>query len=289
MPACIGSGPGQHSQTAKSESVWRRGRRVSADSVHCYAGVAAAPRLALAQPVALAHQSGRPPSPARRFCCAALLADQNWWASGLRYRRSSNRASTGLYAENGDVRRRHHMRPQLADSAGRRSATNREQRCAALGAVALPAGTTVGQGHLPRVGDGDLFAADASALWVGLRCLWVRCARFNHGQAAYSRPLAFPRALPINPGRTWRPEHPLARLVGALVCCEGLSGSCHETVTSVKRPTAHDHSQGSHRLPRSPVGSWTTARSRRPVSRRIRLRECWRCRAASRGRDSRSG
>ena len=100
MPACIGSGPGQHSQTAKSESVWKRGRRVSADSVHCYAGVAAAPRLALAQPVALAHQSGRPPSPARRFCCAALLADQNWWASGLRYRRSSNRASAGLYAEN---------------------------------------------------------------------------------------------------------------------------------------------------------------------------------------------
>jgi hypothetical protein len=148
--------------------------------------VAEAASMPLAQPVALAHQSGRPPSPARRFCCAALLADQNWWASGLRYRRSSNRASTGLYAENGEVRRRHHMRPRLADSAGRRSATNREQRCAALGAVALPAGTTVWQGHLPRVGDGDLFAADASALWVGLRCLWVPGARFNHGQAAYS-------------------------------------------------------------------------------------------------------
>ena len=55
------------------------------------------------------------------------------------------------------------------------------QRCAALGAVALPAGTTVGQGHLPRVGDGDLCAVDASALWVRLRCLWVPCARFNHG------------------------------------------------------------------------------------------------------------
>lgn len=68
-----------------------------------------------------------------------------------------------------------------------------------------------------------------------------------------------------------------------LVCREGLSGSCHETVTSVKRPTAHDHSQGSHRSPRSPVGSWTTARSTRPSL--CSLRECWRCRAASRGRD----
>jgi hypothetical protein len=54
------------------------------------------------------------------------------------------------------------------------------QRCAALGAVALPAGTTVGQGHLPRVSDGDPFAADASGVWVGLRCVWVPCARFNH-------------------------------------------------------------------------------------------------------------
>jgi hypothetical protein len=41
-----------------------RDRHVSAGSVHCYTGVAAAPRLALAQPVALARQTGRPPSPA---------------------------------------------------------------------------------------------------------------------------------------------------------------------------------------------------------------------------------
>jgi hypothetical protein len=98
--------------------------------------------------------------------------------------------------------RPHHMRPRLADSAGRRSAANREHWCAALGAVALPAGTTVGQGHLLRVGDGDLFAADASALWVGLRCLWVPCARFNHGQAAYSRPIGFPAGAANQPPQT---------------------------------------------------------------------------------------
>jgi hypothetical protein len=33
-----------------------------------------------------------------------------------------------------------------------------------------------------------------------------------------------------------RPEHPLARLVGALGLLRGLPGSCHETVTSVKPP-----------------------------------------------------
>ena len=98
--------------------------------------------------------------------------------------------------------RPHHMRPRLADSAGRRSAANREHWCAALGAVALPAGTTVGQGHLLRVGDGDLFAADASALWVGLRCLWVPCARFNHGQAAYSRPIGFHAGAANQPPQT---------------------------------------------------------------------------------------
>jgi hypothetical protein len=56
-------------------------------------------------------------------------------------------------------------------SAARRLAANSEQRAAALGAVALPAGTTVGQGHLPRVGDGDLLAADAPALRAGV--LWL--------------------------------------------------------------------------------------------------------------------
>jgi hypothetical protein len=47
-----------------------------------------------------------------------LPAEQNWWASGLRYRRSSNRASVGLYADNGTLRRPHQMRPQLGDSGG---------------------------------------------------------------------------------------------------------------------------------------------------------------------------
>jgi hypothetical protein len=99
-----------------------------------------------------------------------------------------------------DAARPHHMRRRLGDSAGRRSATNREHWCAALGAVALPAGTTVGQRHLPRVGDRDLLAADTSALWAGLRRLWVPCARFNHGHQHIPGRLAFSRALPINLG-----------------------------------------------------------------------------------------
>src|ERR1035437_8771454 len=49
-----------------------------------------------------------------------------------------------------------------------RSATNREQRGAALRAVTLPARPTVGEDDLPRVGDGDLLAADASALRSGI-------------------------------------------------------------------------------------------------------------------------
>jgi len=53
-------------------------------------------------------------------------------------------------------------------SAAWRSAPNREQRGPALRAVALPAGTTVGQGHLPRVGDRYLLAADAPALRAGV-------------------------------------------------------------------------------------------------------------------------
>ena len=40
-----------------------------------------------------------------------------------------------------------------------RPATNRKQRRAALGTVALPTGPTVGQGYLVRVGDRDLLAA----------------------------------------------------------------------------------------------------------------------------------
>ncbi len=51
-----------------------------------------------------------------------------------------------------------------------RPATNREQRRAALGAVALPTGPTVGQGYLVCVGDRDLLAADASTLGGGILC-----------------------------------------------------------------------------------------------------------------------
>src|SRR5450755_2846734 len=68
------------------------------------------------------------------------------------------------------------------------------------GPVALPAGTTVGQRQLPRVGDRDLLAADTSALWAGLRRLWVPCARFNHGHQHIPGRLAISRALPINRG-----------------------------------------------------------------------------------------
>lgn len=125
-----------------------------------------------------------------------------------------------------------HMRSRLADSAGRRSATNREQRCAALGAVALPAGTTIGQGHLPRVGDGDLLAADASALWLGFRCLWLSCARFNHGPGSIFPADWLSRGRCQSTRADLRSEHPLARLVGGLGVVRS-SGSCHETVTSV--------------------------------------------------------
>lgn len=178
--------------------------------------------------------------------------------------------------------------PQLGDSAGRRSATNREQRCVALGAVALPAGTTVGQGHVPRVGDGDLLAADASALWLGFRCLWLCCARFNHGPGSIFPADWLSRGRCQSTRADLRSEHPPARLVGGLGLVRS-SGSCRETVTSVGRPSACDQSQGSRRSPRSPVGSWTTGGSRRLVSRGVRLRECCRCRAACRGRDSRAG
>ena len=59
-------------------------------------------------------------------------------------------------------------RPRRGASAARRFAADREQRGTALGAVALPAGTTVGQGHFPGVGDGDLLAADTPGLRAGV-------------------------------------------------------------------------------------------------------------------------
>ena len=56
-------------------------------------------------------------------------------------------------------------------SAARRFTARSEQGAAALRAVALPAGTTVGQGHLPRVGDRYLLAADAPGVRAGVLCL----------------------------------------------------------------------------------------------------------------------
>src|ERR1019366_10148499 len=61
-----------------------------------------------------------------------------------------------------------------------RSATNREQRGAALRAVTLPARPTVGEDDLPRVGDRDLLAADASALRSGIPRLR---GRINHAES----------------------------------------------------------------------------------------------------------
>jgi hypothetical protein len=153
-------------------------------------GAAATAHIPAARPRGLSPT--RPTSRAPEAACELstsqqarrLPAEQNWWASGLRYRRTSNRASAAFAPRTGRCAGHTTSGLGLADSVGRRSATNREQRCAALGAVALPAGTTVRQGHLPRVGDGDLLAADASAMWGGFRCLWVSSARFNHGQAA---------------------------------------------------------------------------------------------------------
>jgi hypothetical protein len=83
-----------------------------------------------------------------------------------------------------------------------------------LGAVALPAGTTVGQGHLPRVGDGDLLAADASALWRGFRCLWLSCARFNHGPGSMFPADWLSRGRGQSIRADLRSEHPLARARG---------------------------------------------------------------------------
>ena len=62
-------------------------------------------------------------------------------------------------------------------------AANSEQRGAAFRAVALPAGPTIRQCHLARVGDGDLLAADAPALWAGV--LVLVGVRLNHVRQAY--------------------------------------------------------------------------------------------------------
>jgi hypothetical protein len=174
-----------------------------------------------------------------------------------------------------------------ADSAGRRSATNREQRCAAFGAVALPAGTTIGQGHLPRVGDGDLLPADASALWLGFRCLWLSCARFNHGPGSIFPPDWLPRGRCRSTRADLRSEHPLARLVGGLGLVRS-SSSCHETVTSGGAAERMRSVSRISSLATIACRIVDTGGSRRLVSRGVRLRECWRCRAACRGRDSRA-
>jgi hypothetical protein len=49
--------------------------------------------------------------------------------------------------------------------------------------VALPAGPTVRQGHLARVGNGDLLAANAPALWACV--LFLVGVRLNHVPQAY--------------------------------------------------------------------------------------------------------
>jgi hypothetical protein len=46
---------------------------------------------------------------------------------------------------------------------------------------------TVGQGDLPRVGDVDLFAADAPGLRTGLLSLSVPRAPLTHARQPYSR------------------------------------------------------------------------------------------------------
>ena len=55
-----------------------------------------------------------------------------------------------------------------------RPATDRKQRGAALGTVALPTGATVGQSYLACVGNRDLCAADASTLRSRIGCGWRR-------------------------------------------------------------------------------------------------------------------
>lgn len=71
---------------------------------------------------------------------------------------------------------------------------DREQRGATCGAVTLPAGATVGQGHLPRIGDGDLLATDTPALRALFLCL---CARVNHGDELRTvSPLKYGTATP---------------------------------------------------------------------------------------------
>jgi hypothetical protein len=71
----------------------------------------------------------------------------------------------------------------LRASAARRFAADSEQWRAASRAVALPAGPTVRQGDLARVGDGDLLAADAPALWAWV--LFLVGVRLNHVPQAY--------------------------------------------------------------------------------------------------------
>ena len=56
-------------------------------------------------------------------------------------------------------------------SAARPFAADSEQWAAALRAVALPAGTTIGQRHLPRVSDHHFLTADAPCLRAGILCL----------------------------------------------------------------------------------------------------------------------
>jgi hypothetical protein len=84
-------------------------------------------------------------------------------------------------------------RSPYASAAGGFAADS-EQRRAAFGAVALPAGPTVRQGHLAGVGDGDLLAADAPALWAGV--VYLVGVRLNHAHKHISWPA-------LDPARRW--------------------------------------------------------------------------------------
>ena len=59
-------------------------------------------------------------------------------------------------------------------TAHTRPATDRKQRGAALGTVALPTGATVGQSYRACVGNRDLCSADASTLRSGIGWCWLR-------------------------------------------------------------------------------------------------------------------
>jgi hypothetical protein len=110
--------------------------------------------------------------------------------------------------------------PSVAGGAVIRPSFYSEQPCAALGGVARPAGTTVGQGHLLRVGDDDLVRRRRICP-VGRAPGASGCLALGstNGKAAYSRPIGLPAGAVNQPRRICGRSDPLARLGGALVYC----------------------------------------------------------------------